>query len=635
MMNNIRSIISCAVPTLKRPQPIFLNKVPSAHISKSGKVSLAICIQIALYLCSFSLSPSAFAQAVTLITVKTSSSYQAAIKLDVNPDDEVDINEIRDLLKQHTSIQEAAGNMRLNKNEWLRLVRSTPSEINALLATLGYFSSRVTIDSLDANKAELTIQLNTKSRVSTVNLVFTGEITGVEKDQSPSVIRLTESWRLPKGSSFSQAAWSQAKRELLSSMLTQRFPNAKIKSSQAKVNPKTNEVTLNLTIASGPSVRFGQLKIEGLEHYQESLIHNINPIKPGDVYNQNQLFILQSNIQETGKFSRVNVRANTQQLASDQRADIVVSVNEFQQKNVSVGVGASTNTGARIVLNYTDLNLFQRGLLWKSSLRLEQRLQAATSNINFITDARGYRDSINNNLVRTDIEGQVTTAINNGLKRSWGNRNFEQFVGANLLYEFLTIDNETTEFNKAATFAYGLSVRKLDNDFIPTKGVIFSSQLQFAPLESISDGRFVQSQAKVQVFYPLGESTQFLGRLEGGMIAGSEKVPATYLFRAGGDQSVRGYGFQTLGVKQGDAVLGGRVLLTGSGELVQWLTPAWGAAAFIDFGNAAEAWRNYEPVYGYGLGARWKSPVGPVGVDIAYGEDTQDYRLHFNLGVSF
>jgi translocation and assembly module TamA len=76
-------------------------------------------------------------------------------------------------------------------------------------------------------------------------------------------------------------------------------------------------------------------------------------------------------------------------------------------------------------------------------------------------------------------------------------------------------------------------------------------------------------------------------------------------------------------------------LLTGSGELVQWLTPAWGAAAFIDFGNAAEAWRDYEPVYGYGLGARWKSPVGPVGVDIAYGEDTKDYRLHFNLGVSF
>ncbi|OYY89634.1 MAG: outer membrane protein assembly factor, partial [Methylophilales bacterium 16-45-7] len=138
-----------------------------------------------------------------------------------------------------------------------------------------------------------------------------------------------------------------------------------------------------------------------------------------------------------------------------------------------------------------------------------------------------------------------------------------------------------------------------------------------------------------QGFYPLSDSTQFLGRLEVGLVSGSMSVPATYLFRAGGDQSVRGYGFQSLGVKDGDATLGGRVLLVGSTEVVQWLTNAWGAAAFIDFGNAANSWRDYEPAYGYGLGVRWKSPVGPVGADIAYGEATKDYRLHFNLGVSF
>ncbi len=631
----VNSLLLTAASILKGLKPIVLTKDLTAHTSISGKISLAICIQIILYLCCFSASPSAFAEPITLITVKKSSPYQVVIKLDVAADDKIDTSEIRDLLKQHLSIHEALDNTRLNHSEWLRLVRSSPKEINALLATLGYFSASVTVNSVSTNAAELTIDLNQQSKVSAVNLNFIGEITTATNNQSPTVSSLTENWRLPKGAAFSQGVWSKAKGELLSSLLAQRYPNAKIQSSQAKVNPNTNEVALDLTINSGPSVRFGELKIEGLTHYQENLIHNINPIKSGDVYNQSQLFLLQSSVQETGKFSRVNVSAKTQQLASNQLADIVVNVSELEQKSVSVGVGASTNTGARIVFDYTDLNLFERGLLWKSSLRLEQRLQAATSSINFITDARGYRDSINNNLIRTDIEGQVTTAINNGVKRTWGNRNFEQFVGANLLYEFLTIDNDSTEFNKAATFAYGLSFRKLDNDFIPTKGVIFSSQLQFAPFESLSDGRFVQSQAKIQAFYPLGENTQFLGRLEAGIVAGSDNVPATYLFRAGGDQSVRGYGFQTLGVKQDNAVLGGRVLLTGSTELIQWLTPAWGAAAFIDFGNAADAWRNYEPVYGYGLGARWKSPVGPVGVDVAYGEDTKEYRLHFNLGVSF
>lgn len=623
------------ISTLKGLKPTVLTKDLTAYTSISGKISLVICTQILLYLCCFSLSLSALAEPITLITVKKSSPYQAVIKLDVAPDDKVDTSEIRDLLLQHLTIREALDNTRLNQSEWLRLVRLSPTEINGLLATLGYFSASVTINSVGAEVAELTIVLNQKSKVSAVNLNFIGEITIATSNQLPSVTSLKGNWQLPKGTLFSQKAWSQAKGALLSSLLAQRYPNAKIQSSQAKVNPSTNEVALDLIINSGPSVRFGELKIEGLTRYQENLIHNINPIKSGDLYNQSQLFLLQSSVQETGKFSRVDVSANTQELNSNQLADIVVSVSELEQKSVSVGVGASTNTGGRIVLNYTDLNLFQRGLLWRSSLRLEQRLQAVTSSINFITDARGYRDSINNNLIRTDIEGQVTTAINNGVKRTWGNRNFEQFVGANLLYEFLTIDNETSEFNKAATFAYGLSLRKLDNNLIPSKGVIFSSQIQFAPLESLSDGRFIQSQAKIQAFYPLGKNTQFLGRLEAGVVAGSDSVPATYLFRAGGDQSVRGYGFQSLGTKQGDAVLGGRVLLTGSTELVQWLTPAWGAATFIDFGNAADAWRNYEPVYGYGFGARWKSPVGPVGVDVAYGEDTKDYRLHFNLGVSF
>jgi len=156
-----------------------------------------------------------------------------------------------------------------------------------------------------------------------------------------------------------------------------------------------------------------------------------------------------------------------------------------------------------------------------------------------------------------------------------------------------------------------------------------------APLEQFSDGRFVQSQAKLQGYYPISRNTQFVGRIEAGIIDGSINVPATYLFRAGGDQSVRGYSFQSLGIDNGEAVLGGRVLLTGSTEVIQWLTKSWGGAAFVDFGNAAKRWGDYEAVYGYGLGVRWRSPVGPVGLDIAYGEKTEQYRMHFNLGVSF
>lgn len=575
------------------------------------------------------------AETSTLLHVQNNSPYQATYKLALAPNQTFDTDVTQDLLKAHLTIHEAIDNARLNQAEWLRLVQETPKEIKALLETEGYFSAEVHIEPSPPNTAVFVITPNARTLVQDVSLIFNGDIAYAPAEQTPSSNTLKQSWLLPQGAAFTQQGWSEAKRGLLTALLSERYPNAKLTSSQATIDPETHQAKLNLVVDSGPSIKLGEVVIEGLNHYPESLIRNINPITPGTPYSQSTLLKFQNTLQETGKFNRVTVSAATQVPNQDGLTDVIVDVREREQNSMSIGVGASTNTGARVVLNYTDRNLFSRGLLWDTSLRLEQRLQAATSSIKLITDASGYRDSINNSLVRTNLEGQITTAVNNGVKRSWGDRNFEQFVGANLLYEFLTIDGESTEFNKAATFAYGLSLRRLDHDLIPTKGIIFSTQFQVAPIERLSDGRFLQSQAKLQGFYPLGDSTQFLGRLEAGVVTGSDSVPATYLFRAGGDQSVRGYAFQALGIKDGDAILGGRVLLTGSTELVQWFTSSWGGAAFVDFGNAANTWHDYKPAFGYGLGVRWKSPVGPVGADIAYGEETKDYRLHFNLGVSF
>lgn len=592
-----------------------------------------------LLLCVFYLlhTSASIAETSTLLHVKKNLPYATTFKVSLADHQTFDTDAIQNLLEAHLTIHEALSNSRLNQAEWLRLVKEAPEEIKSLLETEGYFSAEVSIESSPQqdNEAVFIITPNARTLVQDVNLVFKGEIAHAPTEQTPSSTTLTQGWLLPKGTPFTQQGWSEAKRGLLTTMLAERYPNAKIESSQAIIDPETHQAKLNLTIESGLGVRLGNVVIEGLNHYPESLVRNLNPIEPGAPYTQSTLLKFQNTLQETGKFNRVSVSAATQAPNQDGLADVIVNVQEREQQSVSIGVGASTNTGARVVLNYTDRNLFERGLLWDTSLRLEQRLQAATSSIKLMTDASGYRDSINNSLVRTNVEGQITTAVNNGVKRSWGDRNFEQFIGANLLYEFLSIDSESTEFNKAATFAYGLSLRRLDHDLIPTKGVIFSSQFQVAPIERLSDGRFLQSQAKLQGFYPLGENTQFLGRLEAGVVTGSDSVPATYLFRAGGDQSVRGYAFQALGVKDGDAILGGRVLLTGSTELVQWFTSSWGGAAFVDFGNAANTWHDYKPAFGYGLGIRWKSPVGPVGADIAYGEETKDYRLHFNLGVSF
>jgi translocation and assembly module TamA len=98
---------------------------------------------------------------------------------------------------------------------------------------------------------------------------------------------------------------------------------------------------------------------------------------------------------------------------------------------------------------------------------------------------------------------------------------------------------------------------------------------------------------------------------------------------------VRGYEYQSLGVEEGDAVVGGRYLGVASAEYTRWIGEAWGAAAFVDAGNAADDIDDFEPVFGYGVGLRVRSPVGAFRFDLAYGDEANSVRLHFSLGVRF
>ncbi len=115
-------------------------------------------------------------------------------------------------------------------------------------------------------------------------------------------------------------------------------------------------------------------------------------------------------------------------------------------------------------------------------------------------------------------------------------------------------------------------------------------------------------------------------------------VPDPLLFRAGGDNSVRGYGYRTLGPEVNGAVVGGRVLLTGSLEAEHPFVsrlPSLLGAVFVDAGNAADTWSKLRPVLGYGVGVHYRSPVGLLRLDLAYGQDVQRFRLHLSVGVAF
>ena len=131
--------------------------------------------------------------------------------------------------------------------------------------------------------------------------------------------------------------------------------------------------------------------------------------------------------------------------------------------------------------------------------------------------------------------------------------------------------------------------------------------------------------------------TQLLIKAEAGAVAAtsSSGIPEPLLFRTGGDTTVRGYAYQSLGPRVGDATVGGRYYAIATAELVHWFAPSWGLATFVDAGNAADRLRDLKPVYGYGAGARLRTPIGPFRLDFAYGEAAKTFRVHLSVGLSF
>lgn len=546
---------------------------------------------------------------------------------------------LKTLLENHLDIIKWRTNPRMSPSEWKRLSTEAPKQIKALLATEGYFSPSINLKTTENDSqhiAQFTIEEGNPTLIDSVKITFTGDIAQQSDKTAPNQQQLRDEWLLKPSMTFTQTAWAEAKRSLLTKLLVSRYPNANITSSKAAIDSNQQTAALEISIDSGNTIHFGELVIEGLERYPESIIHNLNPIKPNAVYSQSQLLTFQTRLQESGYFRMVEVTSDAK-TASEQNnlAPIKVKVQENQAIKLSTGAGFSTNTGVRTQLTVDHLNLFNRNWRMTSSLRLEQKLQSISGTIRLPTTENGYRDSANAATTRTEIEGQTTTVTQAGVKRAWGTLRREQYVGANLLAEHVNLDSADSSDSYAATLGYGIILRRTDNNLNPTRGYLFNAQFNGAPLASLSSGTFLQSYFKTQAYYPITKSTQLIARAELGMVHGKNSAPATFLFRAGGDQSVRGYGFQSLGVTEGDAIVGGRYLTTGSIEIIQWLTPEWGAAIFTDFGNAANTIKDLKPVYGYGLGARWKSPVGPIGADIAYGQETDEYRMHFNIGVTF
>lgn len=521
----------------------------------------------------------------------------------------------------------------------LAFLRRAKREISELLATEGYFTPQIVLQGNWQNDTDipvLSIEPGPLTKVSKVYIEFQGDIINNEPGQQAHIKKIRDLWPLAIGEPFRSVDWEQAKATLLSEINGEKYAAAYIVNSKAVVDPHNSLAELTLVIDSGPIFYFGELVISGLERYDEYAIKNFMLFRAGDPYTRKQLNDFQTALQDIPHFRSVSVDIEPD-IAQHKAIPVQVLVTEMESRHFAIGAGFSSNNGARGELNFRNHNFLNQAWYLNSTLRLEQKRQTAFAGIDTLPNQNNIQYSLGANLQTTDIEGLETINQRVGLTRNYRTQTLLRQLGLTWQREEKRPSGAINQINTALVLNWQWRYHIVDDPLHIRKGNVVEIQVGGGSQQLFSEQDFIRSYGRYQSWWPIGKKDVFFLRGEAGYTLAQSRfgIPQEYLFRAGGIHSVRGYDFNSLGVREGNATVGGRALATGTVEYTRWFKPHWGAAFFADIGSAADRWERLDAFLGYGAGIRWRSPAGPFALDVARADKTGTIRFHFSLAVAF
>ncbi len=543
--------------------------------------------------------------------------------------------ELTGVLQDNLDLTGWAGREDVSEDQLRQLVKTAPEQARGLLATEGYFASKVTAQLERAEPVwivSLQVDPGEPTKVVAVDFRISGAIND-DPEREQRVQNARDAFVLKEGSVFRQRDWDASKEGATHRLHRRYYAAARIVSSRADIDPAAHEARLAVEIDSGPPFYFGEVEVNGLQRYPLQIVRNLSPIEPGDPYDEEQLLKFQKRLLASGRFaSAVVFSANDVERAN--AIPVFANVVESQARKVDLGVGFSTDRGARGLAGYTDYNAFDRGLRLNGRAEVDRLRQEVLGGLDFPVNENGWNYGGLARFKYEDIQGVQST--------DWSVTGLHTYLieerKSQQLLQYLTenrvLADGTEDDLQALYLAQIWSWNNLDNYLTPRDGHFLSLQFGGASRDVGSDANFGRIVARGSYFLPVKTFGTVALRLESGTVIADSRdgIPSEYLFRTGGDNSVRGYAYESLGVEEGGSIVGGRYLLVGSIEYIHWIRPQWGAAVFYDAGNAVDDTAGFEAAVGYGVGARWYSPVGSLNLDIAYGVDVDDYRVHFTAG---
>ncbi|MBK8754842.1 MAG: outer membrane protein assembly factor [Candidatus Competibacteraceae bacterium] len=541
---------------------------------------------------------------------------------------------LRDNVLAHLELNRFADQAAPEESRMRWLHARAETQIREALQPFGYYEPTIasTLNRTPNGwEARYQIQPGRALRIATLDVQILGE-----GQQDPAFQAVLTRLPLAQGQVLNQLQYEQIKRTLEMLATERGYFNAQFTESTIRIDLEAYEATIHLHYDTGPRYRFGAITFKQ-DFLSPKLLNRYPRFKPGDPYDASDLLKLQGDLSGAPYFSQVQVNAPPD--AATDTAPVNVELEPNKQRKYSAGLGYGTDTGARVKLRAEQRWLNRQGhhaeqeLQWstiKSLVGIKYKIPGADPTTDEYSLTAGYSQQDYN-----QQNYQLFT-----LGGGWQQQDGKWLKNYNLNYQYEQFSVGDQPTSSSLLLIPGLNWTWIDADdrLYPTRGMLFGFELRGASTALLSDLNFVQGVLRLKGVYALNDTSRFIARGDVGATViseGFDQLPTSLRFFTGGDTSVRGYAFNSIGpTDTAGVVIGGKNLLVGSLEYEHRIWDGWSLATFVDSGDTFNG-AAPELKTGVGIGLRWRSPVGPVRIDLASGLDRppgDTFRFSFSIG---
>ncbi|MCB1773847.1 MAG: outer membrane protein assembly factor [Gammaproteobacteria bacterium] len=510
-------------------------------------------------------------------------------------------------------------------------------DVARALRAFGYY--RPTVDSRlqfkddDCWQATITIDPGERTRVRNREIVIVGDA-----QSDPAFTSLLGTLPLSPGEPLDHAAYESVKSQLRALAGRRGYLDFAFERQELRVHPDDAVADIVLHANSGERYRIGEVRF-GPHPLSDDLVRRLARLSPGDEFDSGSLIDLDRHLSNSGYFRGVEVRPDRAG-AHDGEVPVDVLLEPASRHAWRAGVGYSTDTLWRLSLGYDNRYVNPEGHRFESEVRVGP-VEAGAKADYLIPGADPHVDnySFGARLLHEDNDGRISDSASLIARHVHKGGDWTQTRFVELLHERSEVGGSVS---RDTLVMPGIALDRVHSDDVlrPNRGYRVNLEVRGAHDDLLSTVTMLQLRASVKGLYRIPGAGRLIGRGQVGLTFGDEveDLPVSLRFFAGGDNSVRGYAYKSLGpIDANGDVVGGRQLVTGS---IEYEHPVrgddWWLAAFVDAGNAFdEIDDDVDLKVGYGIGVRWYSPIGRIRLDVGLPEEnaSDDWRIHFALGT--